>query len=107
MCCVANNNTIKSDLVRILSQLALLAQEKKTIDYVLIETTGLADPAPIIRTFLCDELQKSRFRLDGVICFIDTYNFMQQSTLVSKELNKQIAFSDIFVLNKLDLLHEP
>jgi G3E family GTPase len=59
---------VRGDLIRILNKLAL---KRNKYDYVIIETTGLADPAPVAQTFFVDEQIKKSFRLDGIITVCD------------------------------------
>jgi G3E family GTPase len=79
-----------------------LLQKQKRFDYVLIETTGLADPSPVVHTFKASDLA-DRMRLDGVITVVDARH-------LEKELNdapepmQQIAFADVILLNKTDLV---
>ena len=100
ICCVSQS---ARDLPRILDQLASLSDDNQ-IDYVIVETTGLADPAPIVRTFLCSEFTRSRFTLDAVVTMIDCSTFFTQIKRV--EICKQLGFADVYVLNKMDLIEE-
>lgn len=100
VCCVAQ---VKRDLPRILGQLAELSLNNQ-LDYVVVETTGIADPAPIIRTFLCTEMTSSRFYLDAVVCCIDLKHYHQQ--IKRKETVRQLIFSDLIIFNKQDLVKE-
>ncbi len=60
---------MRGDLIRILGK---LAQRKDKFDYVLLETTGLADPAPVAQTFFVDDEVKASFRLDGIVTVVDS-----------------------------------
>lgn len=100
ICCVSQS---ARDLPRILDQLASLS-DKNEINYVIVETTGLADPAPIVRTFLCSEFTSSRFTLDAVVTMVDCSTFFDQIKRV--EICKQLGFADVYVLNKIDLIDE-
>ena len=93
---------VRGDLVRILSN---LAKRKNKFDYVLIETTGLADPSPIAQTFFADEDIKSKYVLDGIVTVVDAFH-VYKNIVNSSECKEQIAFADIIVLNKLDLINE-
>jgi G3E family GTPase len=100
LCC-----TIRGDLIDTLHD--LLARRTagiiKTFDRIVIETTGLADPAPILQALMRDELLLSRLRLEGVITVVDGVTGM--ATLDSHpEAVKQVAVADRIVLTKLDLL---
>ncbi|HEU0010914.1 MAG TPA: GTP-binding protein [Verrucomicrobiae bacterium] len=94
LCCRVRGDLIKS--------LADLLRRQKRFDYVLIETTGLADPGPVVHTFLASELVE-RLRLDGVVTVVDARH-------IDKELDEapepaqQIAFADVLLLNKADLV---
>ncbi len=63
ICC-----TVRGDLIRILSQ---LVKRKDRLDYIIVETTGLANPAPVAQTFWVDEDMKERFSLDAIITIVD------------------------------------
>jgi len=99
LCC-----TVRGDLVQALHDL-LLRQAKgeiKAFDRIVIETTGLADPAPILHTFMADPLAFDKFRLDGVICVVDGVN--GNDTLDRhEEAVKQAAVADRILVTKMDL----
>ena len=101
LCC-----TIRGDLINTLSD--LLARRDagtiKAFDRIVIETTGLADPAPVLHALMRDPLLLSRLHLEGVITVVDGFNGM--ATLdAHAEAIKQVAVADRIVLTKLDLLH--
>ncbi|MDE2383685.1 MAG: GTP-binding protein [Alphaproteobacteria bacterium] len=101
LCC-----TIRGDLINTLSD--LLARRDagaiKAFDRIVIETTGLADPAPVLHALMRDPLLLTRLRLEGVITVVDGFNGM--ATLdAHAEAVKQVAVADRIVLTKLDLLH--
>lgn len=94
LCC-----TVRGDLIDTLNRL----QERSELDGILIETTGLADPAPVASTFfLADELT-SKTRLDSFVALADAVN-LGQNLAQSEEAQEQIAFADIILLNKADLV---
>lgn len=95
ICC-----TVRGDLIRIISTLMKRADD---YDGVIIETTGLADPAPVIQTFFVDEDVRSRVSLDAVIAVIDAKHFLAQAD-DSHEALEQAAFADVILLNKTDLV---
>lgn len=95
--CICCN--VRGDLIRILQN---LRQQDNTIDHILIETTGMANPAPVIQTFLMDEQMFQSFEIDSVITMIDTKHALQH--LAEEELQEQIAFADVLVMNKMDLI---
>lgn len=97
ICC-----TVRGDLIRILGS---LAKRKNRFDYVLIETTGLANPAAVAQTFFTDEDIKRDFRLDGIVTVVDARHVGQHLS-TSDECVKQIAFADTLLLNKTDLVEE-
>ena len=95
ICC-----TVRGDLIRIIDG---LMKRKGRFDGILIETTGLADPAPVAQTFFVDEDVRSRTRLDSIITVVDAKNFLQRLE-DSHEAAEQVAFADIVLLNKVDLV---
>jgi G3E family GTPase len=72
-------------------------------DRIIIETTGLADPAPILQTLLSDTLFEAQFRLDGLVTLVDGYNGLLQIEQ-QLETTKQIAVADLILITKGDLL---
>ena len=83
----------------------------KDFDGVLIETTGLADPAPIAQTFFVDEKVVERYKLDGIITVVDAKHIIQhldeeKPEDVENESVEQLAFADRVMLNKIDLVSE-
>jgi len=97
LCC-----TVRGDLVRALRDLALRAEAGQEIRRVVVETTGLADPAPILQTLMTDPVVLSAFRLDGVVTLVDAVAGM--ATLDTQvEAVKQAAMADRLVLTKADI----
>lgn len=96
ICC-----TVRGDLLRSLFQ---LLEHKSKFDTLMIETTGLADPAPVVQTFFIDERIKSEFQLNGVVTVVDSKHIFQQIG-GSVEAKEQIAFADMVLLNKIDLIN--
>jgi len=99
LCC-----TVRSDLVRILRR--LLTRSTK-YDGILIETTGMADPTPVVQTFFLDETLADFLRLDGVITVVDGKHLamhLDPRHGVRRETVEQIAFADRLLLNKIDLV---
>ncbi|QGH32855.1 GTP-binding protein [Gracilibacillus salitolerans] len=97
--CICCN--VRGDLINILSN--LMKQEEK-IDRIVIETTGMANPAPVIQTFLMDEQTATSFEIDSVITMVDAKHIWQH--LKEEEPGQQIAFADVLLLNKMDLVTE-
>ena len=95
ICC-----TVRGDLLRSLFQ---LLEHRSKFDTLMIETTGLADPAPVVQTFFVDDRIKSEFQLNGVVTVVDSKHISQQIDH-STEAREQIAFADLVLLNKLDLI---
>ena len=95
ICC-----TVRGDLIRILGS---LAKRRERFDYVLVETTGLADPGPVAQTFFMDEDVRAQYVLDGILTLVDARHIEQQLEH-SRESAEQIAFADVLVLNKTDLV---
>lgn len=100
--CVCCN--VRGDLVTALRDLFLrrVRGEVPEFSRVVVETTGLADPAPIIHTLMTDPLLGARYRLDGIVCTVDAVNAATQLD-VQPEAVKQVAVADRLVLTKCDL----
>lgn len=99
LCC-----TIRGDLVDTLKDLFLkrVRGDIPEFDRVVIETTGLADPAPVIHTLMTDPLLNARFRLDGVVATVDAAHGMDQLDKQPESV-KQAAVADRIVLTKTDV----
>jgi G3E family GTPase len=95
ICC-----SVRGDLIRILGN---LAQRRARFDRIVLETTGLANPGPVAQTFFVDEATRTQFALDGIVTLVDARHFEQQ-LLDSEETRTQVAFADVIVLNKVDLV---
>ena len=96
ICC-----TVRGDLTRAVDNLMARRGE---IDRIVIETTGLADPAPVIQSFILEETLRSNTELDAVVTVVDARHIYQQ--LDNEQAREQIAFADIIILNKTDLVSE-
>ena len=97
ICC-----TVRGDLIRVLGN---LMKRRDKFDYVLVETTGLADPGPVAQTFFMDDEIRAEFALDGIVTLVDAAHVEQQIGR-SDESAEQIAFADVLVLNKTDLVDD-
>jgi G3E family GTPase len=97
ICC-----TVRGDLIRIVN---VLMKRKDKFDAILIETTGLADPAPVAQTFFADPDVKANTRLDSIVTVVDAAHIEQQLK-TSPEAREQIAFADTILLNKLDAVSD-
>jgi G3E family GTPase len=95
ICC-----TVRGDLIRILGN--LIARRDK-FDRIVLETTGLANPGPVAQTFFVDEGMRKEFALDGIVTLVDALHFDRQLE-DSEETRTQVAFADVIVLNKTDLV---
>ena len=95
VCC-----TVRGDLIRIVGGLMKRPQK---FDGIIIETTGLANPAPVAQTFFVDEDVRDKTRLDAIVTVVDAKHLPQRLT-DSHEAADQIAFADVIVLNKTDLV---
>ncbi|MHB1302814.1 MAG: CobW family GTP-binding protein [Acidiphilium sp.] len=95
ICC-----TVRGDLIRIIGG---LMKRRGKFDGIIVETTGLANPAPVAQTFFVDEEVKSKTRLDAIVTVVDAKN-LPARLADSHEAEDQIAFADVIVLNKLDLV---
>ena len=94
ICC-----TVRGDLIRILGGLMKRAEN---FDAILVETTGLADPAPVAQTFFVDEDVAAKTRLDAIVTIADARHLEKQLE-DSHEAAEQLAFADLVLLNKIDL----
>lgn len=94
LCC-----RVRGDLIKSLNS---LFQRQKRFDYVLVETTGLADPGPVVQTFGLPELA-GKLRLDGIITVADAKH-LEKELNDAPEATAQIAFADVMMLNKVDLV---
>ena len=97
VCC-----TVRGDLIRILNG---LMRRKGGFDAIVVETTGLADPAPVAQTFFVDEEVRAKTKLDSVTTVVDAKHVLLRLA-DSKEAREQVAFADQIVLNKTDLVSE-
>ncbi len=95
ICC-----TVRGDLIRIIGG---LLKRRDKFDAILVETTGLADPAPVAQTFFTDDDIKKKTKLDSIVTVVDAKH-VEQRLADSGEAKEQIAFADIVLLNKTDLV---
>jgi G3E family GTPase len=95
ICC-----TVRGDLVRILDG---LMRRKGKFDGIIVETTGLADPAPVAQTFFVDENVGRKTRLDAVVTVADA-KWLKDRLQDAPEAKNQIAFADVILINKTDLV---
>lgn len=93
VCC-----TVRGDLIEALGR---LLGSGIAFDRVVIETSGLADPAPVIQSFILDEILRARFALDAIVTVVDARHLALQ--IEHDEAREQIAFADVILLNKTDL----
>ena len=100
VCC-----TVRGDLIRVLSGLMKRQGSGKGFDAIVIETTGLADPAPVAQTFFMDDEVRAKTKLDSVTAVVDAKHVLLRLE-DSREAREQIAFADQIVLNKADLVSE-
>jgi G3E family GTPase len=102
ICC-----TVRGDLVRILGDLSARRRAGTlAFDRVLIETTGLADPAPVAQTFFVDEQIGADYLLDAIVTLVDARHARQQLD-AHHEAQEQVGFADRILLSKTDLVDEP
>lgn len=95
ICC-----TVRGDLIRII---ATLVKRSDRFDGMIIETTGLADPAPVVQTFFVDEDVSANMALDAIVTVVDAKHFLNRVD-EAHEAEEQVAFADIILLNKIDLV---
>ena len=101
ICC-----TVRGDLIRILGN---LMARRDRFDRIVIETTGLADPAPVAQTFFVDDEMRAQLALDAIVTMVDAKHLLQhldevKPDGVENESVEQIAFADRIVVNKIDLV---
>jgi len=97
ICC-----TVRGDLVRIIDG---LMRRKGKFDAIIVETTGLADPAPVAQTFFMDEAVGAKTKLDAVVTVADAL-WLKDRLKDAPEAKNQIAFADVILINKTDLVEE-
>ena len=97
ICC-----TVRGDLIRILSGLMKRADK---LDAIIVETTGLADPAPVAQTFFVDQDVADRTKLDAIVTVADAVHLSSQ-LVDHHEAEEQIAFADVILLNKIELVEK-
>jgi G3E family GTPase len=95
ICC-----TVRGDLIRILGT---LMRRRDRFDHILVETTGMADPGPVAQTFFVDDEMQEQLRLNGIVTVVDAHHVWQHLDSTA-EVNEQIAFADVILLNKVDLV---
>jgi G3E family GTPase len=95
ICC-----TVRGDLVRIIDG---LMRRKGKFDAIIVETTGLADPAPVAQTFFMDEQVGAKTKLDAVVTVADA-KWLRDRLKDAPEAKNQIAFADVILVNKTDLV---
>ncbi|PSR96020.1 COBW domain-containing protein [Actinidia chinensis var. chinensis] len=105
LCC-----TVRGDLVRMIAE--LVSKKKGRFDHIVIETTGLANPAPIIQTFYAEDQVFNEVKLDGVVTLVDAKHagFHLDDVKpkgVVNEAVEQIAYADRIIVNKTDLVGDP
>eukprot|EP00450_Noctiluca_scintillans_P027020 CAMPEP_0194516980 /NCGR_PEP_ID=MMETSP0253-20130528/50021_1 /TAXON_ID=2966 /ORGANISM="Noctiluca scintillans" /LENGTH=480 /DNA_ID=CAMNT_0039360895 /DNA_START=32 /DNA_END=1474 /DNA_ORIENTATION=+ len=107
ICC-----TVRGDLIKGLKSIHKRTRgDGQKLDGIIIETTGLADPAPVAQTFFADDYIQARMMLDGIITVVDAKHFLQhvreeKPEGVENETVEQIAFADRILVNKVDLVTE-
>lgn len=95
ICC-----TVRGDLIRIIEG---LMRRKDRFDAILVETTGLADPAPVAQTFFVDDDVRQKTKLDAIVTVVDAKHLLGEIDR-AHEAQEQLAFADIVILNKTDLV---
>jgi G3E family GTPase len=95
ICC-----TVRGDLIRIIEG---LMRRRDRFDAILIETTGLADPAPVAQTFFVDDDVRAKTRLDSIVTVVDARHLLGEIE-TAHEAQEQLAFADTILLNKIDLV---
>jgi G3E family GTPase len=106
ICC-----TVRQDLVEVMKKLSQRAKSGLKLDGIIIETTGMADPAPVAQTFFVDDNVAEFCKLDGIVTLVDAKHIIQHLDMprpadVENEAVEQVAFADRLILNKCDLVNE-
>ena len=99
--CICCN--VRGDLIRILGEMAGRLED---FDRVILETTGMADPAPVAQTFLVQEDIQDFYQLDGIVTLVDGKHVGQHLDDETDEVLAQIAFADRIIINKIDLISD-
>ena len=97
ICC-----TVRGDLIRIIEG---LMKRRNRFDGIIVETTGLAYPGPVAQTFFVDEDVRSQTKLDAIVSVVDAKHFLSEIDH-AREIIEQIAFADVVLINKADLVSE-
>ncbi|MEO1526782.1 MAG: GTP-binding protein [Planctomycetota bacterium] len=97
ICC-----SVRGDLIRVLGN---LMKRRHKFDHIMIETTGMADPGPVVQTFFMDDEMREAFRVDGVVTLVDAKHVTLHID-DGEEVNEQVAFADVILLNKTDLVSQ-
>ncbi|KUF66365.1 COBW domain-containing protein 1 [Phytophthora nicotianae] len=103
ICC-----SVRGDLVRLIAQILKRNGDRNQLDGIIIETTGMADPGPVVQTFFAEPLVAATCELDGIITVVDAKHILQHlrpGNGVEYECEEQIAFADRVLLNKTDLVN--
>ncbi len=98
ICC-----TVRGDLIRVLGN---LMKRRDKFDRIMVETTGMANPGPVAQTFFVDEEIREDFRLDGIVTLVDAKH-LDLHLGSQAEAYEQVAFADVIVVNKIDLVDPP
>tara|TARA_B100000941_G_C28437864_1_gene517994 strand:- start:23 stop:1144 length:1122 start_codon:yes stop_codon:yes gene_type:complete len=106
ICC-----TVRQDLIGVFKKFTKRIENGLKLDAIIIETTGMADPAPVAQTFFVDDLTKKYFKLDGIVTMVDAKHIEQhlddeKPEGAENESEEQIAFADRLILNKTDLVSD-
>jgi len=97
ICC-----TVRGDLIRITAR---LMRRSRAFDGIVVETTGLADPAPVAQTFFVGDEIRRKTKLDAIVTVTDAKHLLEQIDQ-APEAQEQLAFADVVLLNKVDLVDE-
>jgi len=95
ICC-----TVRGDLIRILGH---LMKRRDKFDYIMVETTGMADPGPVAQTFYVDDDMQEKLHLDAIVTLVDAKHIWKHID-DSDEAKEQVAFADVILFNKIDLV---
>lgn len=98
LCC-----TLNVELAKLLNE---LVRRREEFDHLIIETTGIADPSAVAAVFVSDLNVQEQFRLNGIVCVVDSFHIDELLRSNETEAARQISYSDVLIFNKIDLVKD-